>query len=105
MLQQAKTMAIYAGDERLSWGKLTASPGGVGAPDEMISVSRSALFEALKAELFEFFGEIRSGAPALREYEACWIISGGIRRALAQSAKTAPKSSKAKAPPRKPKRA
>ena len=58
------------------------APQGVGAPDEMITIRRSDLAAAMVAELLEFFDDPRAGGSTLHEAEACWLVSGGIRRAL-----------------------
>lgn len=64
--------------------RIASSPEtGAGAPDEILTLSRSALVEGMVAEILDFFDEPRLGGSSLPKSQARWIVAGGVRRAIA----------------------
>lgn len=53
--------------------------------DEIITIRRSDLAAAMVTELLDFFDDPRASGPTLHEAEACWLVAGGIRRALREA--------------------
>ena len=55
------------------------------APDDLMTVSRLTLVQAMTAELLDYFPGSPSGDPKILESEARWIASEGVARALRAS--------------------
>jgi len=61
-----------------------AAPHGDGAPDDLITIRRSDLVEAMVVEYLNFFGGLSSASLSQLEAEARWIAVGGIQCAVLQ---------------------
>ena len=57
-------------------------PAGAGDVGEVIAIGRDRLIAAIAAELAAYFPGSPYGDPKLPEWEAHWIISGAIGRAI-----------------------
>ena len=68
-----------------------AAPLGVGAPDDVLMVNRSALVEAIAQEILDYFSGSSEGEPRLQRSEAFWIATGAMNRAI-QADSTATRS-------------